>query len=71
MSLPFEILTKDKIKQSNQIDYQKVNWIGKKYSISYYPSIYSFYNLQKMKSKNNENSFVGFGDPEFNSKKRY
>ena len=69
MSLPFGILTKDKIKQSNQIEYQKVNWLGKKYSISYYPSIYSFYNLQKMKSKNNENSFVGFGDPEFSSKK--
>ncbi|MDA7783653.1 CHAT domain-containing protein [Candidatus Pelagibacter sp.] len=69
MSLPFEILTKDKIKQSNKIDYQKVNWMGKKYSMSYYPSIYSFYNLQKMKSKNNKNSFVGFGDPEFSSKK--
>jgi len=69
MSLPFEILTKDKIKQSNKIDYQKVKWVGKKYSISYYPSIYSFYNLQKIKSKNNENSFVGFGDPEFSSKK--
>ena len=69
MSLPFAILTKDKIKQSNQIEYQKVNWLGKKYSISYYPSIYSFYNLQKIKFKNNENSFVGFGDPEFSSKK--
>jgi CHAT domain-containing protein len=69
MSLPFGILTKDKVKQSNQIEYQKVNWLGKKYSISYYPSIYSFYNLQKIKSKNNENNFAGFGDPEFNSKK--
>ena len=69
MSLPFGILTKDKIKQSNQIEYQKVNWLGKKYSISYYPSIYSFYNLKKIKSTNNENSFAGFGDPEFNSKK--
>ncbi|MDA9232671.1 CHAT domain-containing protein [Candidatus Pelagibacter sp.] len=69
MSLPFGILTKDKIKQSNQIEYQNVNWLGKKYSINYYPSIYSFYNLQKIKSKNNENNFAGFGDPEFNSKK--
>jgi len=69
MSLPFGILTKDKIKQSNKIEYQKVNWLGKQYSISYYPSIYSFYNLQKIKSKNNENNFAGFGDPEFNSKK--
>ena len=60
-----------KTKSNNQIkfEYQKVNWLGKQYSISYYPSIYSFYNLQKIKSKNNENNFAGFGDPEFNSKK--
>ena len=40
-----------------------VNWLGKKYAINYYPSIYSFYNLNQIKFEQAKNDFLGFGDP--------
>ena len=64
MSLPFEVLIDQSTDHgSSEKDYSKVNWLGKKYAISYYPSIYSFYNLQQIKFKKVKNDFVGLGDP--------
>ena len=57
----------NKIKASNSLNYSKVDWIGKKFAISYYPSVYSFYNLKKINFKNAKYSFLGFGDPDFKS----
>ena len=45
LSLPFEVLIKD---YKNQIDYSNAKWLGKKYSISYHPSIYSYLNLKNI-----------------------
>ena len=67
LSLPIEILVQNKIKASNSLNYSKVDWIGKKFAISYYPSVYSFYNLKKINFKNAKYSFLGFGDPDFKS----
>ena len=70
MSLPFEVLIDQSIDHGyGEKDYSKVNWLGKKYAISYYPSIYSFYNLQKIKFKKVKNDFVGLGDPLLVAKK--
>ena len=76
-SIPFEILidheSSDRswefLQKSSDKDYSKINWLGKKYAISYYPSIYSFYNLNKIKFKQAKNDFVGFGDPLLATKK--
>ena len=61
-SLPFEILVENKNSES-------ASWLIKNYSTSYYPSIYSFYNLNKIKLKNKKDSFIGFGNPKFSSSK--
>jgi CHAT domain-containing protein len=61
-SLPFEILVENKNSEST-------SWLIKNYSTSYYPSIYSFYNLNKIKLKNKKDSFIGFGNPKFSSSK--
>ena len=71
LSIPFEILVDHGfsdaswkfLQKSSDKDYSKINWLGKKHVISYYPSIYSFYNLNKLKFKQAKNDFVGFGDP--------
>ena len=63
LSVPFEILIDQEGYESSDKDYRKINWLGKKYAISYYPSIYSFYNLKKIEFKQAKNDFVGFGDP--------
>ena len=67
LSIPFEILVSN---NSSQIDYKNVNWLGKKYAINYYPSIYSFLNLNELISdKNNQElAFLGFGNPKLKSK---
>jgi len=67
LSLPIEILVKNKTKPSNSLNYSNVDWTGKKFAISYYPSIYSFYNLKKINFKNSKDTFLGFGDPDFKS----
>ena len=64
LSLPFEVLVKD---YDNQNNYTSAKWLGKKYSISYHPSIYSFLNLKNItfEKTNNELAFLGLGDPKF------
>ena len=64
LSLPFEVLVKD---YDNQNNYTSAKWLGKKYSINYHPSIYSFLNLKNItfKKTNNELAFLGLGDPKF------
>jgi len=70
MSLPFEVLIDQSTDHgSGEKDYRKVSWLGKEYAISYYPSIYSFYNLKKIKFKKVKNDFVGLGDPLLVAKK--
>ena len=47
MSLPFEVLIDQSTDYDfSEKDYRKVSWLGKKYAISYYPSVYSFYKLK-------------------------
>lgn len=64
LSLPFEVLVKN---YSNQNNYTGAKWLGKKYSISYHPSIYSFLNLKNItfEKTNNKLAFLGLGDPKF------
>jgi CHAT domain-containing protein len=64
LSLPFEVLLKD---YDNQINYHNAKWLGKKYSISYHPSIYSYLNLKNItfEKTNNQLAFLGLGDPKF------
>ena len=70
MSLPFEVLIDQSTDYDfSEKDYRKVSWLGKKYAISYYPSVYSFYNLKNIKFEQVENDFVGFGDPLLVAKK--
>jgi len=64
-SLPFEVLLKDKIKNNSKQNYKKVNWLGKRFAISYYPSIYTFFNLKKIKLNNSSKMFLGLGNPSF------
>ncbi len=70
LSLPFEVLIKD---YENQIDYSNANWLGKKYSISYHPSIYSYLNLKNItfEKTNNKLAFLGLGDPKFKTEDKF
>ena len=63
MSIPFEVLIDSEDKNVSDGDYKNINWLGKKYAISYYPSIYSYYNLNQIKFEQAKNDFLGFGDP--------
>lgn len=69
LSLPFEVLIKD---YNNQIDYSDAKWLGKKYSISYHPSIYSYLNLKNISFEKTdiELAFLGLGDPKFKTEKK-
>ena len=67
LSLPFEILVKKLTKIKNKNNYSDISFFGRNYSISYYPSIYAFYNLKSLKSKRAKNSFLGLGDPKFSN----
>ena len=66
-SLPIEILVSNKTKATNLFIYSKVDWVGKKFAISYYPSIYSFYNLKKVNFSKAKYSFLGLGNPDLRS----
>ena len=68
LSIPFEILI-DPEESPEDNNYKNQNWLGKKYAISYYPSLYSFYNLNQIEFKQAKNDFLGFGDPKFKSDK--
>ena len=70
MSLPFEVLIKD---YDNQDNYSNTKWLGKNYSISYHPSIYSYLNLKNItfEKTNNELVFLGLGDPKFKTDEKF
>ena len=55
MSIPFEVLVKEIPKNKN--NYKNAQWMVKNYSISYYPSLYSF-NYFSKKFDNNNGSFI-------------
>ena len=66
-SLPIEILVSNKTKATNSFISSKVDCVGKKFAISYYPSIYSFYNLKKVNFSKAKYSFLGLGNPDLRS----
>ena len=68
-SLPFEILLKNDTQNKAKLDYTNLNWFGKKFAISYYPSIYSYFELKNLPSNKSSFSFVGLGDPKFKTDK--
>lgn len=68
-SLPFEILLKSDTKNNGKLDYTNLSWLGKKFAINYYPSIYSFYELKNLLPNKNPFSFIGLGDPKFKENK--
>ncbi len=68
-SLPFEILLKNDTKNKAKFDYTNLNWFGKKFAISYYPSIYSYFELKSLPNNKSTFSFVGLGDPKFKENK--
>ena len=68
-SLPFEILLKNDTKNKAKLDYTNLNWFGKNFAISYYPSIYSYLELKNLPSNKSSFSFVGLGDPKFKEDK--
>ena len=67
--MPFEILLKNDTQNKAKLDYTNLNWFGKKFAISYYPSIYSYFELKNLPSNKSSFSFVGLGDPKFKTDK--
>ena len=45
-------------------------WMVKDYSISYYPSLYSFNYFNAKKFESMDGSFIGFGNPTFNKEEK-
>ena len=60
MSVPFEVFTDPWGKAKN---ISEANWLLKKFDISYYPSISSYYLMQGSKKKTFNNYFAGFANP--------
>ena len=67
LSLPFEILVKKLTEIKNKNNYSNAKLFWQNYSISYYPSIYAFYNLKILKIKKSKKLFLGLGDPKFSN----
>lgn len=64
LSMPFELLIDEEGVHKNN-DYKNINWLVNKFSISYYPSINSFYSLRTIAQAKSSKDFAGFGDPKF------
>jgi CHAT domain-containing protein len=69
LSLPFEVLIDSNEELIIKKDYKNINWFGKKYIISYYPTVFSFHNLNQIEFKQANIDFLGFGDPKFKTEK--
>ena len=67
LSIPFELLIDEAGVDKNN-DYKNINWLVNKFSISYYPSIHSFYSLRTITQAKSSKDFAGFGDPKFTKK---
>ena len=64
--LPLSFLVQTPLKYNNQIDYHQIDWLIKKFHLTYVPSITSLMKIRSNKeisSKKNLLQFVGIGNP--------
>jgi CHAT domain-containing protein len=64
-SLPFELLVESASADNQNMGYQNMPWLVKKYAFSYLPSVESFVELRARAKPTFTRQFVGIGDPIF------
>jgi CHAT domain-containing protein len=67
-SLPFELLVESASADNQNMGYQNMPWLVKKYAFSYLPSVESFVELRARAKPTFTRQFVGIGDPIFGTK---